>query len=217
MPEIVVDLLQAVDVDEGDHEGVPRSGAPGYLPLQGYEARAALQHTGQLVALEDLALLVRIAPLVSGDKAVPSRLPAVRGCGGAVQRRLLALGGGLVAKQGQASPLSEVEEPGGHLSFGGLGLAVAFVSLAVAFVSLAVAFVSLAVAFVSLAVAPVVGPEPQFGALAGRAAARAKHCKTIAHVSSSARTIGPPGSWADIHTGGRGAGRPAQTPIAQPP
>ena len=67
MPEIVVDLLEAVDVDESDHEGVPRASAPGYLPFQGDEARTALQHTRQFVALENLALLVRVAALVSGD------------------------------------------------------------------------------------------------------------------------------------------------------
>src|SRR5581483_1339392 len=134
MPKVVVDLLETVDVDENNDEGVARSRAAGYLPLQGYEAGAALQHTRELVALEDLALLVRVAPLVSGDKPVPSCLPPVGGCGGAVQRRLLALGGRSVTKQRQASPLAEVDEPSRHLSFRGLGLTVALVGLAVALV-----------------------------------------------------------------------------------
>ena len=146
MAKLVVDPLETVHVDEGDDEGVPRPGAAGHLPLQGDEAGAALQHAGQFVSLEDLALLVGIATLVLGHLSVRRRLHPVHGGGGTIERRLLALGGRLVSELCQRSPIPEVDDPVGDLSFGGVRLAVALVGLPVARISLAVSFVGLSVA-----------------------------------------------------------------------
>jgi hypothetical protein len=222
MPKVVVDPLEAIDIDERNDEGVPRPGAPGYLALQGDEASAALQDTGQLVALKDLALLVCVAALVSSNKTVARGLAPVEGRRGSVHRRLLALSGCLVPEQGQVAALPKVDDPGRHLPFRGVGLAVAFVGLLVAFISLTVPFAGQAIALVCVSVAPVVGEGPQFGGPAAKVApARGEPvdgCKAIAHVG----LLGSKNRAAEVlggrpHRGSGRRNRPAQTPTARSP